>query len=67
MEVVIANIVIAVAAYFVFGGVELIAKFRDQPISIEDTEDSKWEPKQIMTLIAIIILVVAAVLAADFT
>ena len=61
MEIFIANIVIAVAAYFLFGGTKLIARFRDQPIVIEDTGDSKWEPKQIATLIGIIILVILAV------
>jgi Na+/H+ antiporter NhaD/arsenite permease-like protein len=61
LEIFIANIVIAVAAYFAFGGMKLIARFRDQPITIEATEDSKWEPKQIMTVIGIAILVVAAV------
>jgi Na+/H+ antiporter NhaD/arsenite permease-like protein len=61
LEIFIANIVIAVAAYFIFGGTKLIARFRDQPITVEETGESKWQPKQILTLIGIIVLVVAAV------
>jgi hypothetical protein len=43
LEIFVANIVIAVAAYFIFGGTKLIARFRDQPISVEDeAKDSIW-------------------------
>jgi Na+/H+ antiporter NhaD/arsenite permease-like protein len=61
LEIFVANIVIATAAYFIFGGTKLIARFRDQPITAEETELSTWEPKQIATLIGIIVLVVCAV------
>lgn len=56
-----ANIVIAVLAYFAFGGLKLIARFKEHPITLADVDEAKWETKQIVTLVGIAVLVIAAV------
>jgi Na+/H+ antiporter NhaD/arsenite permease-like protein len=63
LDLFVANIIIAVIAYFIFGGPKLIARFRDSAVDFEaGLEQTKWEAKQIATVVGIVCLVVAAII-----
>ena len=63
LDLFVANIVIAVLAYFFFGGLKLITRFRDNAVDFEaGMEQTEWKAKQIATVIGILCLVVATII-----